>query len=79
MPKLKKPPDKYHAFKILIRGNMADQGVTQEQVGGWLGCCRQTVNYKLRSPDLLTLGDINKLAVKLDIPAEELRAAIPIK
>ena len=32
-----------------------------------------------KPPDLLTLGDINKLAVKLDIPAEELRAVIPIK
>lgn len=79
MPKLKKPPDKYHAFKILIRGTMVDQGVTQEMVGVWLGCCRQTVNYKLRSPELLTLGEITKLAVKLDIPADEMRAAIPIK
>ena len=77
MPKLKMPPDKYRALKILIRGNMADQGVTQEEIGGWFGCCRQTVNYKLSSPELLTLSEITTLSRRLNIPADEMRSAIP--
>lgn len=77
MPKLKMPPDKYQNFQILVRGAMKYQGVTQADVAAWFGCCRQTVNYKLLSPDLLTLGEINKLASRLRIPADEMRHAIP--
>ena len=77
MPKLKMPPDKYQNFQILVRGAMKYQGVTQEEVGGWFGCCRQTVNYKLRSPELLTLSEITTLSRRLNIPADEMRSAIP--
>lgn len=77
MPKLKKPPDRYQKFRVLVRGTMADQRVTQTDVAGWFGCARQTVNYKLRSPDLLTLGELRTLSGKLGIPADEMREAIP--
>lgn len=77
MPRLKRPPDKYQNFQILVRGAMKYQGVTQADVAAWFGCARQTVNYKLRSPDLLTLGEITALSRRLNIPADEMRSAIP--
>ena len=79
MPKLKKPPDRYAALRTMIRGSMKDKGVTQEDVASWLGYCRQTANRKLNDPGELTLYEIKKIAVKLDIPTDSMRAAIPIR
>lgn len=77
MPKLKTPPDKYENFKVLVRGYMGLYGATQQTVADWFGCARQTVNYKLRSPELLTLSEVNTLQRRLHIPADSMRAAIP--
>lgn len=77
MPKLKRPPDRYEPFKILVLGRMKLMHVNQQNVADWFGCCRQTVNYKLKTPTLLTLGELTTLARKLDIPADEMRRAIP--
>ena len=63
----------------MIRGSMRDKGFTQADVSEWLGCCRQTANRKLNAPELLTIGEVRKIAVKLDIPTDSMRAAIPIR
>lgn len=77
MPKLKRPPDRYYNFKLLIRGSMAVHGVTQTEAADRLDMTQKTLRRRLNDPDSMTLGEMKKLASLLNIPADDMRAAIP--
>ena len=78
MPRLKKE-DRYDRLKKMIRGEMADQNVSIEKLGRYTGYHRNTMSERLQHPETLTLYEISQIAIALDIPAEDIRSAIPIR
>lgn len=79
MPRLKKPPDRYREMKLLIQGSLAVSGMTQADAANRMDMTPKTFRSRLREPDRLTLGELNRLAVILDIPTENLKAALPMR
>lgn len=79
MPKLRRSENPYQKLLVLVRGNMEVQKVTQKDLAGRLGCSPQTVANYFAFPQKIPLGTMAKLRRALDIPADELRDAIPMQ
>lgn len=78
MPKTKlqtrQPP---HAqLGLLLGGICFQREISAADVGRILGCCETTARSRLRHPGDLTIDELTRLAKRLDIPIDELRAAI---
>lgn len=79
MPKLKRPPNRYAKLQTMIYGAMGTNGVTFSDMEAPDWICRETLVKRVKHPEQLTLYDLRRLAIALDIPAEELRSAIPFR
>lgn len=83
MPKLKRPEDKYRKLKKLLYGSMKTLGLDYTQLAPLiypnLQKGRIKVSKRFNRPEKLTLDELPRYARALDIPADELRAAIPIR
>lgn len=77
MPKLKRTPGKYDHLAAMLLGKKELLHLTYEQIAAPLGVCEKTARNCFRDLGELRLKDLPKLARLLDIPAEEMRAAIP--
>lgn len=53
--------------------------MTQADAANRMDMTPKTFRSRLREPDRLTLGELNRLAVILDVPTENLRAALPMR
>ena len=71
--------DKWAELIRLMRGQMGVLGMDQRTLAAKVGCCPATVCTKLRRPETLRLDELPKYARALEIPADELRAAIPMR
>jgi hypothetical protein len=78
MPKLKRAENKYERLQTTIYGKMEVLHMDYSMLGQKLGCCRQTAAGLVHDPERITLRLLPKFARALEIPAEELRALIPM-
>nr|DAG69024.1 MAG TPA: helix-turn-helix domain protein [Caudoviricetes sp.] len=78
MPRVNLGRDKCREDLVaLIWGKCAVLGINNGDLAEKLGVCRQTVsNYKKNPKKYLTVEDVLKICRFLNIPLEELRAAI---
>ena len=60
----------------LLAGAAAVQKVGADEMGVMLGCCGKTARSRVRNPGDLTVSELTRLGKKLNIPIDELRAAI---
>ena len=67
----------YQPMARLILGAMAVRNLNYTDMAARMGCCRQTAAQKLRSPELMTLGELRTVGHVLGIQ-EELRTALPM-
>ncbi len=79
MPKLRTPYNKYAKLQVLINGYMNAQGLNNTSLAAKMGCCHQTVANWRKDPSVIRLSELAKLCRILGIPAEELRAAVPVQ
>lgn len=83
MPKVKRSYDKYEKLKVLLNGHMALLELDYTQVAAiafpQLRQGRVKVSKDFKDPERISLGELSRYAFALDIPSEELRAAIPIR
>ena len=61
---------------VLLNGSAI--GKSREELGAIIGKGAQTASERLKNPDTLTLGELKRLARKLHIPVEDIRAAIEL-
>ena len=61
---------------VLLNGSAI--GKSREELGTIIGKGAQTASERLKNPDTLTLGELKRLARKLHIPVEDIRAAIEL-
>ena len=69
MARVSKTP---HHLTRLIRG----YGITAPKLADILNCSPPTARKKLSQPELLTVGDLERISRKGGIPMEEIRVAI---
>jgi len=60
----------------LLAGAAVVQKVGAEEMGAMIGCCGKTARSRVRNPGDLTVSELTRLAKRLNIPIDELRAAI---
>ena len=75
MPKLAVKRDTDYRLTVMIRGEMAAQGVSIEKAAKYAGLARSTLYDLLKSPTSYFPQTL-RLMRKLSIPVEEMRAAI---
>lgn len=63
-------------LRVLLAGYQRERAMTDDDVGRVLGCTRPTVAVKLKEPERMTLAELRMIQRGLNIPAEEIRAAI---
>ena len=78
MPKLRKPENKYGPLQDLIRSRLGVLQMSMTELADRMGYCRQTMADRVAHPEKLMLVDLTRLSVILSIPADDLRAAMPI-
>ena len=72
MPYVKKPDPPYVKMTRLLKG----YGLNGTKLAGLLGVSQPTGSRRLERPELLTLGDLDRINRFGHIPIEELREAI---
>ena len=77
MPKVKRTPDRYDSMRLLLQGKRAVLGFTYRDIAERLDCSPETVRTRLSSPGNLTVNELRQYSRILDIPADDLRQAIP--
>lgn len=77
MPAEKTPRGKYDKLLTLIRGRMTIDGVSKETLAASIGKSRNTLTARLNDPAEFTLGELDAICLALDIPAEDMKAALP--
>ncbi len=77
MPKLRSKPNPYEKLQILLMGKMQLLEMDQATLAAKVGCCDKTVGARLKHPERFTLDELTRYRRALDIPTDELRAAIP--
>ena len=60
----------------LLAGAAWDRKIGMEELGAAIGRNRNTASARIRDPGSLTVSELVKLGRKLEIPIDELRAAI---
>jgi len=60
----------------LLAGAATVQGADAERIGRAIGKCGKTARERIRHPGDLTVSELTRLAKDLEIPIDELRAAI---
>lgn len=76
MPKLKTRPQPHEKLGLLLGGTCFQRDLGAADVGRILGCCETTARSRLRHPGDLTVDELTRLAKRLEIPIDDLRAAI---
>lgn len=75
MPKARVERDTDYRLRRMIRGEIAAQGVSMNKACEWAGCSMQTL-YRLFDQPTIYMDRALKLMRNLQIPIEEVRAAI---
>ena len=73
----KKPP--YEKLLQLLYGAMGIYGYKAEHLAPVMGCSPNTARRRLENPGEFTLKELSRLSSGLNIPIDELRAAITLK
>ena len=74
MPKLRKSTDenKNIEFRAALDGNMERVGIFQyKQVAAAIGITPQTMSYKRRKPETITLGELRRMIDKKLLTVED--------
>lgn len=74
MPKLRKSTSeiKNVEFRAVLDGNMQRTGLTQyQQVAEAIGISPQTMSYKRRKPETITLGELRRMIDKKLLTVED--------
>lgn len=74
MPRVKCFESPYKGLIVLINGYLA---LNEKHLEDVLNCSWGKANSRLKDPASFTLQELRIIARSLDIPIEELRAAIP--
>ena len=74
--KLQKPRVAHEDLGLLLGGVCFQRDLSAAEVGRILGCCETTARSRLRHPGDLTVDELTRLARRLEIPIDKLRAAI---
>lgn len=77
MPKIKRQPDRYDPMRRLLQGQRAILGFTYRDIAERLNCSPETVRTRISSPGNLTVQELRQYSRILEIPADDLRQAIP--
>ena len=75
MPKLRKSTDenKNIEFRAALIGNMERIGLTQfQQAAEAIGISPQTMSYKRRKPEMITLGELRRMVDKKLLTIEDI-------
>lgn len=72
----KKPP--FEKLLQLLYGAMGIYGYKAEQLAPIMGCSPNTARRRLENPGEFTLKELGKISAGLNIPIDELRAAITL-
>lgn len=78
MPKLRHPENKYGPLQDLIRSRLGILQMSMTELADRMGYCRQTMADRITHPEKLMLVDLTQISKILSIPAEDLRAVLPI-
>lgn len=78
MPKLKRKADRFDKMRVLLMGQRELLGMGYEELGTKTGCATGTAFNRLHHPEKMTVEEMCRYARALEIPADELRAAIPM-
>lgn len=78
MPKLRQPENKYGPLQDLIRSRLGILQMSMTELADRMGYCRQTMADRITHPEKLMLVDLTQISKILSIPAEDLRAVLPI-
>lgn len=70
-------PDPYAPLKVLLAGKRAMLGLTNAAVGKAVGQTHPTVAARLKDPENMTIGELQRYARALHITREEIFAALP--
>ncbi len=64
---------------MLIWGQMAALGVKQAELARKVHMGQDTMLRRRKDPDTFTIGELKKLSRELEIPADDIRAAITFR
>lgn len=77
MPRIKRVADRYDPLRRLLHGQRGIMGYTYRDLAERLHCSPETARSRCIHPGTLTVDELRRYATILDIPADELRSAIP--
>ena len=66
----------YDKLVSLVRGTAITADKSYADLGRMAGCSNQTIAHRLHDPSKMTLGELTSIGRGLNIPIEDLRAAI---
>jgi hypothetical protein len=72
MPKVKRVKSPFEEVRYAIEVRSKILHMKPEQVGKRIGVCKATMYNRLNEPGKLTLGELRKIAMVLDIPFSDL-------
>ncbi|NLH02502.1 MAG: hypothetical protein GX488_11640 [Clostridiales bacterium] len=67
---------KYDKLLALILGTATVAEKTYEDIGGMIGCTKNTITARFKHPENLTLGELTRIGRGLNIPIDDLRQSI---
>ena len=78
MPKIKRRSDRFDRMRVLLMGQRELLGMGYEELGQKVGSATGTAYNRVRHPENMTIDELRRYGHALEIPADDLRAAIPM-